>query len=423
VVAPAAEGEVILRTTTAEIEHRSFALTDMTRWGYTGLRSQSWGDATQNAQAIPAIYRAARLRAEAVATLDLKCFRGYGVDRAEAPGVWQAQMFSQPRQNEYQTTPVFWDAVEESLAYRGNAYIWKNVDPALGRMVDWYALHPDQVTPVDVNEWRVSVGDGYVDPVGNGRKVYTVDDSTILHIRGHGNGGTLEAPSPVKVFKEALGASLGRMRHESRMWNRGTAIQQAVVFPPAVTPTEAEQWRGQYAAQYEGTSGDTTLVLGGGATVTPIGMTAVDAAYVDMAGLTARDAAMIMGVPADLLGVPVQTRGVPNLEQDLATWLRFGLGPELKRIEKAVAADPQVFPPYSQTYPWFDTDQFVRGDLVTEANIMHLRIQDGTLAPDEGRAQIGLPPHPDGLGATPQITPVGGGANPIPAAFNAEPSD
>src|SRR6185312_17427323 len=135
------------------------------------------------------------------------------------------------------------------------------------------------------------------------------------------------------------------MRHESRMWNRGTAIQQAVVFPPEVTPTQAEQWRGQYAAQYEGTSGDTTLVLGGGATVTPIGMTAVDAAYVDMAGLTARDAAMIMGVPGNLLGVPVQTSrtGASNLEQDLAAWLRFGLGPELKRIEAAVAADPQVF--------------------------------------------------------------------------------
>lgn len=410
-----------------EVEHRSFALTDTVRWGYTSLRytPSAFGDPTKNAQAVPAIYRAARLRAEAVATLDLKCYRGEGVDRAEAPGVWQAQMFAQPRQNEYQTTVTFWDTVEESLAYRGNAYIWKLVDPSLGRLVRWYALHPDQVQAFDVNKWTVEVGGRYVDPVGQGPARYKVDETTILHIRGHGDGGALEAPSPVQVFRESLGSALGRMRHEGRMWKRGTAIQQAVVFPPEVTPTQAELWRSQYQANYEGADGDTTLVLGGGATVTPIGMTAVDAAYVDMAGLTARDAAMIMGVPADLLGVPVQTRGVPNLEQDLATWLRFGLGPELKRIEDALAADPHVFPPYSQTQPYFDTEQFVRGDLVTEANIMHLRIQDGTLTPDEARAQLGYPPHPDGLGATPQVTPVGGAANApaIPAAFNPEPSD
>lgn len=408
-----------------EYELRSFALTDMTRWGYTGLRNtpSAFGDPVANAQAIPAIYRAARLRAEAVATLELKCYRGSGLDKTEAPGVWQAQLFSAPRQNEYQTKVAFWSAVEESLAFRGNAFIWKLVDPSIGRMVNWYALHPDQVEVLDVNKWRVRVGGQFIDPVGKGRAQYAVDESTLLHIRGYGSGGTLVAPSPVQVFRESLETALGRMRHEKRMWKRGTAIQQAVVFPPDVTPTQAEQWRGQFAANYEGSDGDTTLVLGGGATVTPIGMTAVDAAYVDMAGLTARDASMMMGVPADLLGVPVQTRGVPNLEQDLATWLRFGLGPELKTIETALAADPQVFPPGSQTQPFFDTDQFIRGDLVTEANIMHLRIQDGTLTPDEARAQLGLPPHPDGMGASPQITPVGGGANPIPATFNAEPSD
>lgn len=418
---------MILRTMTGEVEHRSFALTDMTRWGYSGLRNapSPFGDPVGNAQAIPAIYRGNRLRAEAVATLTLGCYSGEGPEKVARPGVWQAQLFSQPRQNEFQTTVTFWETVEESLAYRGNAYLWKLVDPTLGRMVRWYALHPDQVKPTDVNQWRVTTGGDYVDPVGRGRAQYTVDDGTILHIRGHGNGGTLEAPSPVAVFKEALGASLGRMRHESRMWRRGTAIQQAVVFPPEVTQTQAEGWRGQFAANYEGTDGDTTLVLGGGADVKPIGMTAVDAAYVDMAGLTARDASMITGVPANLLGVPVQTRGTPNIEQDLAAWLRFGLGPELKRLEAALAADPDVFPPGSQTYPWFDTEEFVRGDLITEANIMHVRIQDGTLTPDEARAMLGYAPHPGGLGAIPQVTPVGGGANtpPIPAAFNPEPSD
>ena len=198
------------------------------------------------------------------------------------------------------------------------------------------------------------------------------------------------------------------------MWNRGTALQGIVTFPQGVTADQADTWKEQWKATYEGMQGDTTGVLGGGATWQTVGMTFNDAMFVDMAHLTVEDASRIMGVPANLLGAQLN-RSVPNLEQDLASWLRFGLGPELERIEATLAADPDLFPPGATTYPRFDTDEFVRGELITEANIMHLRIQDGTLTPDEARAQLGLPPHPDGAGAVPQLTPVGGAPNEPPA--------
>jgi HK97 family phage portal protein len=162
----------------------------------------------------------------------------------------------------------------------------------------------------------------------------------------------------------------------------------------------------------EGTGGDTTAVIGGGADIKPIGMTAADAQFVEMAHLTVQDASRIMGVPANLLGVQLE-KAVPNLEQDLASWLRFGLGPELERIESIVGADDELFPAGAHTYPKFDTDLFVRGDVKTEATVLVALVQAGILTPNEARRVRGLDDLPGTVGDIPQITPVGGAPNPL----------
>lgn len=206
------------------------------------------------------------------------------------------------------------------------------------------------------------------------------------------------------------------------MWRRGTALQVAIEFPAGVTKDQADLWREGWRENYEGTEGDTTAVIGGGGQIKPIGMTATDAAFVDLSNLTVQDASRIMGVPANLLGYSILQRGTANLEQDTTTWLQFGLGPELGRIEDALVADDQLFGTEAllaaQTRgslglrPGFYTENFVRGDLLTEDNITHQRIQDGRLLVDEWRIANGMDPLPDGLGKIPQIVPVGGAPNP-----------
>src|SRR5258708_4721132 len=116
----------------------------MLRYGYSGLRGVSGTIGEEAVRGIPAIHRAARIRAEALAALHLRCWQGEGPDKKRMDGVWQAKLFT-AAPNEWQTTFGFWETVGESLAYRGNAYIWKLVDPASLRVIDWYALHPDQV--------------------------------------------------------------------------------------------------------------------------------------------------------------------------------------------------------------------------------------------------------------------------------------
>ena len=395
-----------------QVERFAFALTDMIKWGYGNLRNLSGQTGEDAVRGIPAINRAARIRAEALASLKLHAWSGEGVDKKRASG-WQAKLF-EGAANDWQTRFGFWETVGESLAYRGNAYIWKNTDPRSLRVIDWFALHPDQVECKGAGAYKVSVMDGYLDPVGRGKGDYYVDYQTILHVRGHGEGGMWEAPSPIKVFRDALEAPVARQRHEARMWRRGTSLQLAVEFPQSVSKEQADEWKPAWDETYGGTDGATTAVIGGGAQIKPIGMTAADAQFVDMAHLTVEDASRIMGVPANLLGAPTQTGNVkPTLEEDLMTWLRFGLGPELERIESSLQADEILFPPLGRSiYPQFDTEGFVRGDIGTEASVLQGEVQAGILTPDEARALKGYPPHPGGVGAIPQITPVGGAPNP-----------
>ena len=398
-----------------QVEYYAFALTDMIKWGYNNLRNVQSGMGEHEIRGVPAINRAARIRAEALASLKLQCWRGEGPGRERVDTVWQSRLFT-GMANEWQTRFGFWETVGESLAYRGNGYIWKNTDPLTMRVIDWYALHPDQVECKGAGRYKVSVRDGYIDPLGRGKGDYHVDYQTICHIRGHGEGGTWEAPSPIKIFREALAAPVERQRHEARMWRRGTSLQVAIEFPQGVSKEQVDEFRPAWQEAYEGSTGSTTAIVGGGGQVKPIGMTAADSQFVEMAHLTVEDASRIMGVPANLLGAPSMA-GVQraNLEEDLMTWLRFGLGPELERIESTLIGDEQLFPRLgrsSSIYPAFNTETFVRGDVMTEDNVAHQRVQDGRWLVDEWRATQGLPPLPGGAGKIPQIVPVGGGPNP-----------
>lgn len=414
---------MIIRTRGQEVERRSFSLTDMAPYGWTDVRSGMWAQqqaTNKTIRGIPAVSRAVRIRAEAIANLRLCCYRGYGAQREKVDTVWQSALFDQPRYNEYQTRFAFWESVEESLCYRSKAYIWKNVDPVTGRVVEWFALHPDQVKCEGGDEFTVQVTDEFVDPVGRGRATYEVNDDTILYIRGHGEGGKYDPPTPIQVYKETFNSNLARIHHETRMWTKGTALRLAVTFPQGVTQDQAEQWREKWKQTYEGAGGETTAIIGGGATLAPISMTAEDAQFVELAHLSAEDAARIMGVPPRLLGIFVD-KNIP-LEQDLAEWLRFGIGPELGRIEMALGADEQLFGA-ARTRPEFETDHFVRGDIQTEAAILVQLVQAGILLPDEARAVRGLDELPGGVGAIPQVTPVGGAPNPTPQPYQQPPPD
>jgi HK97 family phage portal protein len=367
---------------------------------------------------IPAFTRAVRIAAEAVASLQMRVFRGVFPTRSQVDTVWQARLLRGPLST-VQTRFQFFETIEESLSKRGNAYIWKNTDPSSGRVVEMIALHPDQVYPKllfsGVVEYQVQVSPFYVDPVGKGQGFYSVTTDTILHIKGHGDGGAVVAPSPVQLYADSLGVGIAKLRHEANTYAKGTALRLAVELPASVTPTQADQFRDQWKETYEGADGQATAILGGGGVIKPISLSMADAQFIESQNFGVAEAARIVGVPASLLDSgehrSTSTPMMPEWEQ--MRWLRYGLGPRLERIESSFVSDPSLFGPSSLVYPAFDTEKFIRGDLTTEANIALSKVQSGQWLVDEARQRDNMPPLPDGAGQIPQVVPVGGGANPI----------
>lgn len=376
---------------------------------------------------IPAFNRAVRIAAEAVASLRFRVWRGEGVQRQQVTAVWQARLFRDAL-NEYQSRFTFWETIEDSLSKRGNSYNWMNPDPTTGRVTEIYALHPDQIFPYITTEgikYQVVVAAGFVDPMGKGYGFYTVGPETILHIRAFGSGGATVAPSPIQVYREALAVGIAKLQHEGNTYAKGSALRLAVTFPADKTPDQAAAWRDMWRATYEGANGESTAVLGGGATLQPIAMTLADSQFIESQNFGVAECARIVGVTASLLdeGGSRSPSTPLSPEHEQMRWLRYGLGPRLERIESAFYNEHALFPEGSSVYPAFDTEKFIRGDLITEDAIAHARVQDGRLLVDEWRAGEGLPDLPNGAGKIPQIVPVGGGQNPGEPAPPAPPSE
>jgi hypothetical protein len=96
----------------------------------------------------------------------------------------------------------------------------------------------------------------------------------------------------------------------------------------------------------------------------------------EVADAIVRDVARICRIyPAELLHVSVQgTRPPASAELWADLLFRFTLLPRMRRIERALAADVDLFPDKS-LYPRFDVSEFVRGDIATTGNLVHELVQ------------------------------------------------
>jgi len=147
-------------------------------------------------------------------------------------------------------------------------------------------------------------------------------------------------------------------------------------------------------------------MIWGGATVEPISPNLRDSQTAEIADTIVRDVArMFRIVPAELLATTIASSSLPQPEHAADLFVRFTLLSRLRRIERALASDPDLFPDRAR-YPLFDMSNFLRGDLATRATVVHMLRQDGVMTGNEGRAEFGLEPM-DGADEL-QQTPVGG---------------
>jgi HK97 family phage portal protein len=358
---------------------------------------------------LPAANGCIRVASWAVMKRPLRVWVGEGVDRREVTTTWQARLL-RGIPNDHESWADVLEQTEASLTARNNAY-WLKIKDSAGRVVAIEVKHPDLVR----GRWNHDLGrPEYKLRRDHESNAWTdwLDAGYVLHFRvGYVDPSCVIAPSPLQLFKDALASAVAKRKYENGLYGEGILQSIAVTFPKEVQADQARRYRDLFREEHGGVANAPKIrVVGGGAEIHTIGLSLADAQFVEGMQFSAREMAQILGVPASLVDAnDFNTRPLsPEHEED--RWHRHWLEPRLTRIQERLRVDPDFFGANARAYPAFAT-ALIKGDVATESTRIKELVQAGVLVPDEGRAELGYPPLPDGVGQIAQITPVGGAPN------------
>jgi HK97 family phage portal protein len=381
------------------------------------------------AAGLPAVLNAIRLIAESGASLPMRVYRGQGADKRTQERTWQWRLLHD-MPNDEQSPFDFWQDVFSSVESWGDAFIHK-VKITRGAVDAMFVIDPAIVT-VQRNR-RTNEKEFHVRGVQNPdrREDQTNVDlvltaSEVLHVRGFTLKGGDRGMSPIRLARENLAAGLARQSYVNHFFRNDASPPGAIRVPDKINRQQGIELMQLWNMYHQGThqAGQAGLLTAGAEWV-KFGVPLEDAQFVESEAFAVKDVARMFNLPPSTLGAEQQG----NMEQETTRLLSFGLGPRLSRVQSAFRADPDFFGS-GELYPEFHADEFIRVDAKTKAEVRHMEIQDGSLLPDEARADVGrgpLPPIPDDPakepGKVPQVTPVGGAPNQSTVAAGAAGSD
>lgn len=390
-------------------EKRGFtnASTRPPSWSEWTASRYGWGGylSPEGALGLPAAARAISLISETIASLPIRVFEGEGADKRERADSWQSRLLKElPGMGDFTVFDVISD-IAASLEACGNAFVQKVI--ADGEVVSLIVIDPMRV------EVKREKGEKRFYVTADGKRTeYT--SATILHIRGFTVSGSDMGLSPITLHRTALSQMTGQDEYLQRFYAQGMGSRVAIETTETPSQEEAQALLDRIKANHAGIENSwVPLLLTNGATAKSLTMSLEDAQFVESSRLNLTQAAHIFRVPPKFL------TGEGDLtEWDFIALHQLSIAPRLKRITAALHTDADLFPDRA-LYPEFDVRELARTDAKTKAEVEHMQIQDGTLLPDEKRADEGKPPLPpipedpsQTPGMVPQLTPVGGAPNP-----------
>lgn len=407
---------MILRARNQDVELR-------TEWGHSSdisnLRgawlSNSGESVTQDrAFGIPAVSNVIRSPAEIIASLPYLVYeKGEGRERAENTWQWKL-LHDQPSQG-CDTYEFFYD-LALSLEATQNAFIQKA--KYNGRVYELYVVDPQRVTVRRDKQGRKRF-DVYVDS-GTVMKDMTSED--ILHIRGFTpSPGGAAGVSLIHTHRDSIGAQLAMQQFEGDYFRNNA--QPPFWFTGAKNQQHAQDLLAAHNAAHQGGGHQWRPgAMWGEADVKQLPLSLEDAMFADAKRLSIEDACRIWRWPRELVELSSNSGvGSPGQSTDTVVqrMLKFSLLPRLKRIERAFASDPDLYPPSgigtgrgagSKLFGEFLTSALERADFVTRVRGYKDARQGSWITANEIRALENMPPVEGGDEVL--ITPTGSSPNP-----------
>lgn len=288
-------------------------------------------------------------------------------------------------------------------ALHGNLFVFAPRRPD-GTVLEMRVLPPDRT--------RVSII--------NGEKVFEVGSKrtdNVIHSRWWPRPGSLYGLSPLESQRNTIGLALAMERFMSLWYAEGGTPSSVLETDATFTEEQARILQSTWDEAHR--QRRRPAVLSGGLKWKPITVSAADMGLLESREHQVRSIARVFRIPSHMVLAQGDSQTYQNVESAGISFVRHTLMPWIARLEsvlsKTVGGD---------IYVRFDTEEFMRADLLNRVRAQQIQISSGVLTPNEARYQLGLEPYPGGddfVMALPGAPMAGPGVEPAPVGEDAEP--
>lgn len=360
---------------TADQAAKAFTGYEGTRTANTYTKSKQVVNA-ESAKTIATAYRAKNILGNDVAKMPLQHFRrvnGVVAQIEPDPTLQNMAYLLEIKPNRWMTPFIFKKTLMEWLIFWGNAYVWRPI----GGVPELFILHSSATTP-KLDESGNKVYD-VVFP--NGMRD-TLPEVEVMHIMINSVNGRV-GKSVLEYAAETLGKQLAAYSTQNQI--HGDGVKAAVVMQ--MTGSLSSDDRSRVREEYKKSlsePGSIAIIDNKVAKYDQIGMKLTDAQFLESIQATDRDIANFFEMPEYKLNMGKQSYE-SNTQQKL-DYLETTLDPYLVQFEQAARTKWLPFANYKTDYFKFNREAFLRTDAKSRAELFQLRINSGTMTPNQARS-------------------------------------
>lgn len=364
-----------------------------------GSGSRAYGD--EDPVGLTAAACAVRLVSETLGSFVVRPYTGDGMRRQPVFDAVQAATLQDGAPG-YSTSMDLWSDVTASVELCRNGFIGKGRDGS-GIVRELYAW-PSEAMCVFVDaQGRKSIEAR----VGSERIDVTRD---VIHVRGWSPVASVSGTSPGQLHQRTIRGAVALEQFRGRYFDNDSTPNVVLSHPGDLTKPQRDDMRESWDARHGGVDGESTAIVWGGITVQQLTQNLEQSQVAELAAQDVLSIARMFRIyPPALLAAAIEG-SLPTAENLSVLFFRFSLLHRLRRIERALSADRELFND-RKLYARFDVNEFVRGDTATTANKLHQLRQGGLMTANEGRAELDLPPSTDPKADELLTTPVGAAPN------------
>jgi HK97 family phage portal protein len=290
------------------------------------------------------------------------------------------------RPNRWQTAMEFREMLQAHVELRGNGFA-EIVPGPRGPVDQLIPLHPDRVRIVQTPAGEIR----YEVKQPNGTKQVLLQDE-MFHLRGLSSDG-ITGEGVLTWAKETMGAGLAQQDYANRFWQNGGQPSGVLEHPARLSDIAAKKLADSFQNRFTGVNRHRVAVLEEGMKYNKIGITMLDAQFLEQRKYTRSEIAGLFRVPPHKIG-DLEKATFSNIEQQSLDYVISCLQPRLIRWEQAISRDlivaPQVF------FAEHLIDGLLRGDIKSRYEAYASAILNGWITRNEVRLRENLNPI-DGL--------------------------